>query len=111
MFLNSKGSENAADPDIAAFLRYVDGKAPEGEFVRSVDQEVQRVKGLEKVRREYMILSDEIRRRQEEARIEGRTEGQYAIVKRMLKRGRSIQKIVDDTGVSEAEVRKLAEEM
>ncbi len=42
---------------------------------------------------------------------EGRTEGQYAIVKRMLKRGRSIQEIVDDTGVSEAEVRKLAEEM
>ena len=115
VFLNSKGSENAADPDIAAFLRYVDGKAPEGEFARSVDQEVQRVKGLEKVRREYMILSDEIRRRQEEARIEGRTEGrtegQYAIVKRMLKRGRSIQEIVDDTGVSEAEVRKLAEEM
>ncbi len=75
MFLNSKGSENAADPDIAAFLRYVDGKAPEGEFVRSVDQEVQRVKGLEKVRREYMILSDEIRRRQKEARIEGLAEG------------------------------------
>jgi predicted transposase YdaD len=43
--------------------------------------------------------------------VKGRTEGQYAIVKRMLKRGRSIQEIVDDTGVSEAEVRKLAEEM
>ena len=122
VFLNSKGSENAADPDIAAFLRYVDGKAPEGEFVRSVDQEVQRVKGMEKVRREYMILSDEIRRRQEEARIEGLaegraegraeglTEGQYAIVKRMLKRGRSVQDIVEDTGVTEAEVRKLAGE-
>ena len=68
--MNSKGSENATDPDIAAFLRYVDGKAPEGKFVRSVDQEVQRVKGLEKVRREYMILSDEIRRRQEEAAAE-----------------------------------------
>ena len=26
MFLNSKGSENATNPDIAAFLRYVDGK-------------------------------------------------------------------------------------
>ena len=40
-----------------------------------MDLEVQRVKGLEKVRREYMILSDEIRRRQEEARIEGLAEG------------------------------------
>ena len=72
--MNSKGSENAADPDIAAFLRYVDGKAPEGEFAKSVDLEVQRVKGLEKVRREYMILSDEIRRRQEEAAAEARAD-------------------------------------
>lgn len=73
-----------------------------------------------------MILSDEIRRRQEEAaaeaaakaaaealvkgRAEGRAEGLYSVVKRMLKRGRSVQEIVDDTGVSEAEVRKLAGE-
>ena len=38
----------------------------------------------------------------------GRKEGLYSVVKRMLKRGRSVQDIVDDTGVSEAEVRKLA---
>lgn len=65
-----------------------------------------------------MNLSDEIRRCQEEARIvglaegcaEGLTEGQYAIVKRMLKRGHSIQNIVENTGVTEAEVRKLAGE-
>ncbi|MGM9518631.1 MAG: Rpn family recombination-promoting nuclease/putative transposase [Acidaminococcus sp.] len=75
LFLNSKGSENAQDPEIAAFLRYVDGKAAEGEFVRSLDQEVQFVKSLEKVRREYMILSDEIRRRQEEAAAEAMAKG------------------------------------
>jgi predicted transposase/invertase (TIGR01784 family) len=38
----------------------------------------------------------------------GRKEGLYSVVKRMLKRGRSVQDIVDDTGISEAEVRKLA---
>lgn len=66
-----------------------------------------------------MILSDEIRRRQEEAAAEAAAEAakeatiktQYAIVKRMLKRGRSIQEVMEDTGVSEAEVRKLAKEM
>lgn len=41
----------------------------------------------------------------------GRTEGQYAIVKRMLQRGRSIQEVVEDTGVSETEVKKLAKSM
>ena len=75
MFLNSKGSENAADPDIAAFLRYVDGKAAEGHFAERLDQEVHFVKSMDKVRREYMILSDEIRRRQREAEEEGLQKG------------------------------------
>ena len=129
MFLNSKGSENARDPEIAAFLRYVDGKAAEGEFVRSLDQEVQFVKSLEKVRREYMILSDEIRRRQEEAMAKGMAQGmakgmakgmaqgmaqgmakgQSAFVKRMLARGKSIQEIADGLGLSADEIRTLAE--
>ena len=47
MFLNSKGSENAADPEIAAFLRYVDGKAAKGKFVESLDQEVHLVKSYD----------------------------------------------------------------
>jgi len=75
MFLNSKGSEKAADPDIAAFLRYVDGKAAEGHFAERLDQEVHFVKSMDKVRREYMILSDEIRRRQREAKEEGLQKG------------------------------------
>ena len=75
MFLNSQGSENAADPDIAAFLRYVDGKAAEGHFAERLDQEVHFVKSMDKVRREYMILSDEIRRRQREAEEEGLQKG------------------------------------
>ena len=75
MFLNSKGSEKAADPDIAAFLRYVDGKAAEGHFAERLDQEVHFVKSMDKVRREYMILSDEIRRRQREAEEEGLQKG------------------------------------
>ena len=116
-----KGSENAQDPEIAAFLRYVDGKAAEGEFVRSLDQEVQFVKSLEKVRREYIILSDEIRRRQEEAAAEaakeamakgmaqGIAKGQAVFVKRMLARGKSIQEIADGLGLSADEIRTLAE--
>ena len=43
--------------------------------MESLDQEVHLVKSKDKVRREYMILSDEIRRRQREAAEEGRKEG------------------------------------
>ena len=107
VFLNSKGSENAVDPDIAAFLRYVDGKAPEGEFVRSVDLEVQRVKGLEKVRREYMILSDEIRRRQEEARIEGIEQEKNSNILGMLRENIPMETIARITKVSVEQIREL----
>ena len=123
MFLNSKGSENAADPDIAAFLRYVDGKAAEGHFVEKLDCEVHFVKSMDKVRREYMILSDEIRRRQREAEEEGLAKGlakgialgekkglekaQLEIIKRMLQKGQSIADIADQTGISEEEIARL----
>ena len=60
-----------------------------------------------------MILSDEIRRRQEEAAAEGRAQGmakgQSSIVKRMLERGKTIQQIAEETGLSAEEIRSLAE--
>ncbi len=60
-----------------------------------------------------MILSDEIRRRQEEAAAEaaakGMTKGQSSIVKRMLERGKTIQQIAEETGLSAEEIRSLAE--
>ena len=88
MFLNSKGSENAADPEIAAFLRYVDGKTAKGKFVESLDQEVHLVKSMDKVRREYMILSDEIRRRQREAAEEGMRQGMQQGMQKGIQKGR-----------------------
>lgn len=88
MFLNSKGSENAADPEIAAFLRYVDGKAAKGKFVESLDQEVHLVKSMDKVRREYMILSDEIKRRQKEAAEEGMRQGMQQGIQKGIQKGR-----------------------
>ena len=99
MFLNSKGSENAADPDIAAFLRYVDGKAAEGRFVESLDQEVHLVKSMDKVRREYMILSDEIRRRQKEAAEEGWQEGMQKGMQKGMEKGREKEREANILGM------------
>ena len=99
MFLNSKGSENAADPDIAAFLRYVDGKAAEGRFVESLDQKVHLVKSMDKVRREYMILSDEIRRRQKEAAEEGWQEGMQKGMQKGMEKGREKEREANILGM------------
>ena len=89
MFLNSKGSENAADPEIAAFLRYVDGKAAKGKFVESLDQEVHLVKSMDKVRREYMIiLSGGFKRRQKEKDIrQGMRQGMLQGMQKGIQKG------------------------
>ena len=42
--LNSKGSENARDPEITAFLRYVDGKADDAEHDGHVHAGLQRIR-------------------------------------------------------------------
>ena len=83
LFLNSKGQSDTLDPDIAAFLRYVDGNAPSGEFAKEVDEEVVRVKKHDETRREYMKYAMELR----EAREDGI---EYGIEKGDAKRSLSV---------------------
>ena len=66
LFLNCKGRSDQLNPDVAAFLRYVDGKAPKGNFTNEVNEEVIRVKQQDEMRREYMTLAMELRNREEE---------------------------------------------
>ena len=56
----------------------MDGKAAERHFVESLDQQVHLVKSIDKVRPEYMILSDEIRKPQNETKEEGMEERQLS---------------------------------
>ena len=95
--------------------------------MESLDQEVHLVKSMDKVRREYMILSDEIRRRQKEAAEEGWQEGmQKGMQKGMeegmekgrrqmllnfLSSGMSVEQVAAGAKVPIDYVRKLAEEM
>ena len=76
MFLNSKGQTSAIDPDIAAFLAYVDGKAAEGTFVKHIDAEVQKVKRHDETRREYMTLAMELERQKKQGFAEGMAIGE-----------------------------------
>lgn len=73
--MNSRGKSDTLDPDIAAFLRYVDGKAAEGTFTKEVNQEVIRVKKHEETRREYMTYARELQQWKRQCLAEGRAEG------------------------------------
>ena len=71
IFLNAKGESDTLDPDIAAFLRYVDGKAAEGALTKEINEEVIRIKEHKEMRREYMTLLMELQKYKTEGMEEG----------------------------------------
>lgn len=75
IFLNSKGKSDTLDSDVAAFLRYVDGKADEGVFTKEVNEEVIRVKNHRETRQGYMTYAMELEMTKREARMKGKQEG------------------------------------
>ena len=87
IFLNSKGDSDTLDPDVRAFLRYVDGKAAEGRFMKAVEDEVMRVKEHKETRREYMTYAMEIKRRELASFAEGEKKKETMMILAMLKDG------------------------
>lgn len=83
IFLNAKGESDTLDPDIAAFLRYVDGKAAEGALTKEINEEVIRIKEHKEMRREYMTLLMELQKYKTEGMQEGIEIG-------MEKKGRTV---------------------
>ena len=108
MFLNSTGTADDCDKDIAAFLRYVNGKAAEGKFLRAVDQTVQKVKGHPETRREYMTLEMELRRTKQAGYDEGMARGIEKMVLGMLRKRLDITLIADVTSLPVETIRKIA---
>ena len=86
-----------------AFLRYVDGRAAEGKFVKAVEDEVMRVKEHKETRREYMTYAMEIKRRELASFAEGEKTGEKKGEKKketmmilaMLRKGFSVESIAE----------------
>ena len=81
--------------DIAAFLRYADGKAAEGALTKEINEEVLRIKEHKEMRREYMTLLMELQK----YKIEGMQVGieigmkqgiEKGMEKGMAKKGRTV---------------------
>ncbi|WP_300623457.1 hypothetical protein [uncultured Megasphaera sp.] len=68
-------------------MRYVDGKAAEGKFVKAVEDEVMRVKEHKETRREYMTYAMEIKRRELASFAEGEKKKETMMILAMLKDG------------------------
>ena len=107
LFLNCKGNTDSIDPDIAAFLRYVDGKSAEGSFVKQIDNELIHVKRHDETRREYMTLAMEMERMKRQVAAEATTK----IAKEMLLKGIDLEVVSSCTHLPTEEIKKLREEM
>jgi predicted transposase/invertase (TIGR01784 family) len=110
IFLNTKGADAAEDPSLAAFLRYVDGKHIDSmdSFTKELDDEVTKVKMVDQVRREYMLLSDELKMYKRKGKEEGLQEG----LKKGRNKGREIEKLnvvkkMFESGLSDDQIMKF----
>ena len=75
IFLSTKGTANDVEPDVKAFLDYVEGIISDDEFVQEIDQEIKEVKTIEKERRLYMTFVMKMQEERKEGLKEGLKEG------------------------------------
>ena len=112
LFLNSKSHAEDIDPDIAAFLAYVDGKDAEGAFVKHLDEEVQKVKRHDETRREYMTLAMELERQKRQGFADGmaagKAEGKLEMALHMLQKSFDHRTIAEITQLSADAIEALA---
>ena len=113
IFLNSKGSREGISKELAAFLDYVEGKAPSSKFTKDLATVVDETKENKDKRVEYMsYMMDMLRseERGEERGIEkGRKEGIISTFKELVKDGTlTIEAAAKKMGISVDEFRKKA---
>ena len=113
IFLNSKGRRDGIDSDLAAFLDYIEGKAPKGKFTETIADAVEVAKKNKEMKVEYMTFFMELRRREEkgreEGRAEGRAEGRWVTLVELVHDGLlTVKEAAKRAGMTEEAFRKLA---
>ena len=116
IFLSTKGTADDVDPDILAFLNYVDSGIVSGKFVEELDAAVVSVKSNEKARHDFMTLQMYLLEHEMEAEerglaqgIErGRNEEREALALKMLRKGKSIEEICEFIDLPMQRIEQLA---
>ena len=75
------------DDDIFYFLQYINGHAPQGKFVNTINEEVAKVKKNKEMEKSYMTYAMEIERRERIARNIGIEEGMKKGIQKGIKEG------------------------
>ena len=75
IILNTKGTMDDVTPEMKTLLDFIDGKEPEDDFTRELDEAVQSVRKNEKWRLDYMTLEMKFQEKYEEGFESGRETG------------------------------------
>lgn len=116
IFLSTKGTLDDVQPDIKAFLNYVDSGIVSGKFVEDIACAVDSVKSNQKVRHDFMTFQMYLLEHEMEAEerglaqgIErGRTEGTESVAIKMLRKGKSIEEVREFTDLPFERLKQLA---
>ena len=85
VFINAAGTADDVSDDMKDFLDYLLGKGVRNDFVRRIDDEVNKARAHEEWRMEYMSLFLRDLDMREEGREAGREEKRSTVVMNMLK--------------------------
>ena len=105
IFLSTKGTLSDVSPDIKAFLDYVDSGIVSGDFVKKLAVAVDNVKTNAKVRHDFMTFQMYLLEREMES-AQKRSE---EIALKMIRRGRPLQEIHEDTDLPLEQLNELAQ--
>ena len=75
VILNSEAADKEKNPELKAFLEYMNGKKSENEFVSELEQRIAEIKDNDQRRHDYMIMTAFEADAKRMGRLEGRSEG------------------------------------
>jgi len=115
VILNSEAAEKEKNPELKAFLEYMNGKKSENAFVSELEQRIAEIKDNDQRRHDYMIMTAFEADAKRMGRLEGRSEGfadgayQKALetAKIMRMHNYPIAEVCEMTGLSKQEVEAI----
>ena len=115
VIINSAASDKEANPELKAFLEYMNGIMSDRPFIRKIDRYIKELKGNEERRREYMLMQafemdarrDGIQQGLQQGKSLGFIEGKIETARNLLSMGLSIDDIIKATGLSKQEIGRL----
>ena len=119
VIINSTAADKTPDPELKAFLEYMNGITSDSPFIRKVDRYIKELKENEERRKEYMLIQafemdarkDGIQQGLQQGKSLGLAEGSRQAkleTARILKQlGDSVKKIMQATGLSQEEVESI----